>query len=86
MKGFVNSVATDHYPQACEWHDSMGSVTCNDMETAFRIFVGQDGQNGPQFKVADPSQTVAWGGRLPSRRRAITGFSSGLAIGVYQYT
>ena len=33
----------------------------------------------PSFQ--DPAQTVVWGGKLPSRRRAITGGLSGLAIG-----
>lgn len=37
----------------------------------------------PQVKpdLGDPAQTVVWGGRLPSRRRAITGGLTGLAIG-----
>ena len=37
----------------------------------------------PQAKpdLGDPAQTVVWGGRLPSRRRAITGGLTGLAIG-----
>ncbi|KAK9918065.1 hypothetical protein WJX75_000898 [Coccomyxa subellipsoidea] len=36
----------------------------------------------PQVKpdLGDPAQTVVWGGRLPSRRRAITGGLTGLAI------
>ena len=35
----------------------------------------------PQPRVLDPAQTVAWGGTLPSRRRAIVGGLSGLSIG-----
>lgn len=37
----------------------------------------------PQAKpdLGDPAQTVVWGGRVPSRRRAITGGLTGLAIG-----
>ena len=38
-------------------------------------------QSSAGFSANDPAQTVVWGGRLPSRRRAITGGLSGLAIG-----
>ena len=33
-----------------------------------------------QLNLQDPVETIAWGGNLPSRRRAITGGLSGLAI------
>ena len=36
---------------------------------------------GPSPGLGNPVQTVVWGGRLPSRRRAITGGLSALGIG-----
>ena len=33
-----------------------------------------------QLNLQDPVETIAWGGNLPSRRRAITGGLSGIAI------
>lgn len=35
-----------------------------------------------QLNLQDPVETIQWGGNLPSRRRAITGGLSGLAIGM----
>ncbi|KAK9787468.1 hypothetical protein WJX73_010365 [Symbiochloris irregularis] len=40
---------------------------------------GQDTQ-GPRPSVTDPVQTIAWGGRLPSRRRVVTSTLSAIAI------
>eukprot|EP00884_Botryococcus_braunii_P011734 jgi/Botrbrau1/20561/Bobra.145_2s0108.1 len=37
-------------------------------------------ESQPRFSVSDPVQTIAWGGRLPSKRRAIVGGLSGLGI------
>ncbi|CAL5226947.1 g9831 [Coccomyxa viridis] len=38
------------------------------------------GRTKSQLNLQDPVETIAWGGNLPSRRRAITGGLSGLAI------
>ena len=38
------------------------------------------GKSTSQLNLQDPVETIAWGGNLPSRRRAITGGLSGLAI------
>ena len=38
------------------------------------------GGSKSQLNLQDPVETIAWGGNLPSRRRAITGGLSGLAI------
>ena len=43
--------------------------------------VTEERKSGAELDLQDPSQTVVWGGRLPSRRRAIVGGLSGLAIG-----
>ena len=60
---------------------NMLTSTASTSNQQSECIVGKSNENGPKFDAQDPSQTIAWGGRLPSRRRAITGFSSGLAIG-----
>ncbi len=50
----------------------------------FSAFTGSSatdtGRSKSQLNLQDPVETIAWGGNLPSRRRAITGGLSGLAI------
>ncbi len=41
----------------------------------------RDGGAAPRPSLADPVQMVAWGGRLPSKRRAVLGGLAGLAVG-----
>ena len=36
---------------------------------------------GPQLKLSDPVQTISWGGRVPSTRRAVIGSLTALGIG-----
>lgn len=67
---------------------SVASVlTCR--ETGFSPCVAPAGRNeeggsreGPRPSLGDPVQTVAWGGRLPSQRRAVLGGLAGVGIGV----
>jgi hypothetical protein len=45
----------------------------------------RDGGAAPRPSLADPVQTVAWGGRLPSKRRAVLGGLAGLAVGAHPF-
>lgn len=42
---------------------------------------GREKESEPLPSLADPVQTIAWGGRLPSQRRAVLGALAGLGIG-----
>ena len=41
----------------------------------------QPAEAPPRPSLADPAQTVVWGGTLPSRRRAVLGLGGALSIG-----